>query len=153
MPTYLCYTRPGALTSGQRNDLAARLTAHHSRTTGAPASFVQVIFRQLDAADHYIGGMPAGERSVWVYGLIRSGRTDEVNNRLLTGIRDHVREAAGVPEELVWVYLAQLAPTHMIEFGHILPTAGEEQAWLDALPAQLHDRLMVFEQTSSGFTL
>jgi phenylpyruvate tautomerase PptA (4-oxalocrotonate tautomerase family) len=58
MPTYLCYTRPGALTSGRPNDLAARLTAHHSRTPGAPASFVQVIFRQLDAADHYIGGMP-----------------------------------------------------------------------------------------------
>lgn len=153
MPTYLCYSRPGALTSARRSDLAARLTALHSSTTGAPASFVQVVFRRLDPADHYIGGRPADQRSVWVYGLIRAGRTDEVINRLLTGIRDHVREGAGVPDELIWVYLTQLAPTHMIEFGHVLPAAGEEQAWLDALPPRLRERLLDFQQTASGFTL
>jgi phenylpyruvate tautomerase PptA (4-oxalocrotonate tautomerase family) len=153
MPSYVCYAQPGVLTPAQQGELAQRITRHHSRTTGAPTSFVQVVFRRFEAAGHYIGGRPADSRSVWVYGLIRAGRTDDMKNRLLMGIRDHVREVAGVSEDLVWVYLTELAPTDMVEFGHVLPAAGQEQAWFDALPADLREKLMDPEVPSRGFTL
>jgi hypothetical protein len=42
-----------------------------------------------------------------------------------------------MPETSVWVYLCNLEPTDMVEFGHVLPSPGEEQAWFDALPVPL----------------
>jgi phenylpyruvate tautomerase PptA (4-oxalocrotonate tautomerase family) len=141
------------MTPVQQGEIARRITTHHSRMTGAPTSFVQVVFRRFEAAGHYIGGRPADPRSVWVYGLIRAGRTDDVKNRLLIGIRDHVRAVAGVSEDLIWVYLTELAPTDMVEFGQVLPAAGQEQAWLDALPADLREKLMSPEVPSRGFAL
>jgi hypothetical protein len=35
----------------------------------------------------------------------------------------------------VWVYVGELPPRQMIEFGHLLPEAGDEPAWTAALPA------------------
>jgi hypothetical protein len=36
----------------------------------------------------------------------------------------------------VWVYVAELPPRQMIEFGHLLPEAGDEPAWTAALSAE-----------------
>jgi hypothetical protein len=33
----------------------------------------------------------------------------------------------------VWVYLVELPPHSMAEFGYLLPEPGDEQAWADAL--------------------
>jgi len=46
-----------------------------------------------------------------------------------------------VPESVVWVYLNDLAHTDMVEFGHVLPEPRGEQAWVDALPADVRDEL------------
>ena len=34
----------------------------------------------------------------------------------------------------VWVYITDLAPRQMVEFGHVLPEAGDEAQWAAALP-------------------
>jgi hypothetical protein len=39
------------------------------------------------------------------------------------------------------VYLNDLARTDMVEFGHVLPEPGGEQAWVDELPSDLHKEL------------
>jgi hypothetical protein len=35
----------------------------------------------------------------------------------------------------VWVYVGELPARQMIEFGHLLPEAGDEPVWTAALPA------------------
>jgi hypothetical protein len=35
---------------------------------------------------------------------------------------------AGGPVASIWVWLCNLQPTDRVEFGHVLPAPGEEQA-------------------------
>jgi phenylpyruvate tautomerase PptA (4-oxalocrotonate tautomerase family) len=153
MPTYVCYAQNGALTSEQQSDLADRITEIHSEATGAPRFFTQVVFREVRSDGHFIGGRPADHHTIWVYGHIRAGRSDDAKNRLLLGIRDHLVAVADVPEHTVWVYLCELAPTDMVEFGQVLPAHGKEQAWLDALPADLREKLLAIGESGRDFTL
>ncbi len=141
MPTYAVHTHPGVLDPAGRQELAERVTASHRRHTGAPASFVQVIYHEVPAASHYIGGRLVDTPSVHVHGHIRTGRTASVKDRLLRGLRDDVAGVTGLADEFVWVYLSEIDPQQMIEFGRVLPAHGEEAAWLQALPDGLRRRL------------
>jgi hypothetical protein len=59
----------------------------------------------------------------------------------------------GAEERFVWVYVNELTPTDMIEFGHVLPAHGMEQEWFDALPSDLRAWLLTFGKPSPRFTL
>jgi phenylpyruvate tautomerase PptA (4-oxalocrotonate tautomerase family) len=145
MPTYLCFSQTGTLTADQRADLAARITGIHTQATGAPLSFTQLVFQEVPANGHFIGGRPADARTVWVYGHIREGRTDAAKNELVLGIRDHVSTVTGVDQQHVWVYLNELGAAEMVEFGHVLPQHGQEDAWMQELPDDVRERLRTFE--------
>jgi hypothetical protein len=45
-----------------------------------------------------------------------------------------VAAASKLPKRNVWVYITDLVPRQMVEFGHALPEAGEEARWAAALP-------------------
>ena len=62
--------------------------------------------------------------------------------RLLAALRDAVVEAAGAERAAVWVYLVDLPPRDMIEYGHVLPEPGDEAAWLDGLPEVDRQRML-----------
>lgn len=141
MPTYVCRSRPGVLTDDARAALAGRITAVHATATSAPPSFVQVIFDDLPAGSHHIGGRPADPRSVFVHGHIRTGRAAEVRTSVVRGVRDAVTAVTGLPADVVWVYLSEIPPAQMIEFGRVLPEPGGEQEWTDALPERLRAHL------------
>ncbi len=142
MPTYMCFAHRGRLSDGQRAEVAAGISRIHGEATGAPVSFVQCVFQEFGSGGHFIGGQPAAEGGIWVYGHIRGGRTAEVKNRLVTEIRDHLAQVAGVEESLIWVYLNELVHTDMVEFGRVLPEQGEEQDWVDSLPPDLRNQLI-----------
>ncbi len=141
MPTYVVRARADTFGPGRRALLAEGLTAAHTRVTGAPRSFSQVVIEELRGRDHFIGGRPAEAGSVFVHGHVRSGRDDETTAALATAIRDAVVGATGVAEELVWVYLSEIPSARMIEFGRPLPAPGDEDDWIAALPDSLRDRL------------
>lgn len=141
MPTYMCYVHEGQVTAEQKSQIAAGIAQIHSRFTGAPVSFSQCVFRDLKSDDHFIGLQPAPHNGVFVYGHIRAERTGAAKNHILIGIRDLLTRLLSIPESVVWVYLNDLARTDMVEFGHVLPEPGGEQAWLDELPADLREEL------------
>src|ERR1700754_1108839 len=146
MPTYICYAKTDVLGSGHRRELAEVITTAHARETGAPASFCQVLFQHLSVEDgHFIGGRPVDGSVVFVHGNIRAGRPDEMKRSLLEALRDLVVDVVGVAPELVWVYLTELVPEQMIEFGQVLPRHGAEQDWMDSRPAALREQLLAFE--------
>jgi phenylpyruvate tautomerase PptA (4-oxalocrotonate tautomerase family) len=141
MPTYMCYAHEGQITVEQKSHIAAGIARIHSRFTGAPVAFCQSVFRNLESDEHFIGLQPAPYNGVFVYGHIRAERTTAAKNHILTGIRDLLMGVLNVPESVVWVYLNDLNHTDMVEFGHVLPEPGSEQAWVDELPADLRDEL------------
>ena len=147
MPTYVVHTPAGLLDPGGQQELVTRVTASHQRHTGAPASFVQVIFHELPAGSHYIGGRPVRAPSVHVHGHIRTGRTAAAKDHLLRGLRDDVATVTGLAGEFVWVYLSEIEPQQMIEFGRVLPAPGGEAEWMRSLPDELRHRLESLDPT------
>jgi hypothetical protein len=57
-----------------------------------------------------------------------------------------VSEIAGASPEDIWVYLNELVPSNMIEFGHLLPQPGEEKQWFQSLPSAMQERLSKLEK-------
>jgi hypothetical protein len=87
------------------------------------------------SGDHFIGGVPLAHDHLFIYGRIRAGRSAEVRESLIRRLTVDVATAASVDAFAVWVYLLELSPAAMVEFGHLLPAAGQEAAWSAALPA------------------
>jgi phenylpyruvate tautomerase PptA (4-oxalocrotonate tautomerase family) len=141
MPTYMCYAHEGQITAEQKSHIAAGIARIHSRFTGAPVAFSQCIFRNPESDEHFLGLQPAPHNGVFVYGDIRAERTSAAKHGILIGIRDLLMRVLNVPASVVWVYLNDLAHTDMVEFGHVLPEPGGEQAWIDELPAEVRDEL------------
>jgi phenylpyruvate tautomerase PptA (4-oxalocrotonate tautomerase family) len=145
LPTYICFAQPDTISPEQREDLAGAITDAHSRATGAPVSFTQVIFRDLAPDGHFIGGRAAAPTSLRVHGSIRDGRPSSIKAELLTSLRDLIERITGVDRENIWVYVSELPAPQMVEFGEVLPASGDEDRWMAELPTDLRDRLQAFE--------
>jgi phenylpyruvate tautomerase PptA (4-oxalocrotonate tautomerase family) len=152
MPTYVCSVRPGLLDDRQKSEIAKAITRNHHEATGAPAFFVQVVIDEKASADLYLGGEPASDQ-IWIRADIRSGRTVDQRSSLMLAIMRDVSRIAGVDEASIWVYLCNLEPTDMVEYGHVLPLPGQEQAWFDGLPKNLRDYLVSLGTKKGEFAL
>ncbi|CAH2408781.1 tautomerase family protein [Mesorhizobium escarrei] len=137
MPTYLCTSTTGRLTSEQKSKIAGEITKIHSEVTGAPAFFAQVIFSEVKAGDWFIGGAQLTHDHIFISGHIRAGRAVVDKTRMIKLMSEGVAQAADVKNgRAVWLYLNELPPRQMIEFGQVLPEPGDEPAWTAALPEQ-----------------
>jgi phenylpyruvate tautomerase PptA (4-oxalocrotonate tautomerase family) len=135
MPTYFCTSLEGRLTAEQKREIADAITRVHCEVTGAPSFFAQVIFQEVKPGDYFMGGAPLKHDQLFVYGHIRSGRAAVDKSRMITLMAKAVGDAAKVEDRRsVWIYVGELPPRQMIEFGHLLPEAGDEPAWTAALP-------------------
>ncbi len=141
MPTYLCTTPAGSLTKAQKAAVAKAITRVHNHVTGAPGFFAEVIFKEIAAGDWFIGGEPLANEQIFVLGNVRGGRPAGMRNLLLTQLAIAVAEAASLPSHAVWIYLSELPPSAMMEYGHVLPEPGAEAAWIAALPEQDRKRM------------
>jgi phenylpyruvate tautomerase PptA (4-oxalocrotonate tautomerase family) len=135
VPTYFVTTASGRLSAAERQHIASAISHIHSGVTQAPLFFAQTIFRDIPAGNHFIAGRPVSPEVVFMHGYIRSGRTAEQKRDLLIRLVDALGAATGIARGAVWAYLTELPPTQMVEYGHILPEPGSEDAWLAGLPA------------------
>src|SRR6266566_1540198 len=134
MPTYTVTAPEGCLNQEKRSKIAREITRVHSETTGAPAYFAQVIFHDIAPGKYFVGGMPLHGQQVFVNGQIRAGRTTESKDTLISHMLAAVAEAAGLPTNNIWVYISDIVPRQMAEFGNVLPEPGDEAKWTEALP-------------------
>jgi phenylpyruvate tautomerase PptA (4-oxalocrotonate tautomerase family) len=141
MPTYSCSAAAGLLDARRKAAIARAVTLAHCQVTGAPTHFAQVIFEEVARGNHFVGGVPLEHDHVFVHGRIRAGRSPAMREALIRRLTADVAAAAGVDPFGVWVYLLELPPAAMVEFGHILPEAGAEAAWSGALPINDRDRM------------
>ena len=152
MPTYVCSVLAGSLTITQKTAIAEAIARIHSEVTGAPPFFVQVIIDENQSVDRFLGGQLATNH-IWIRGDIRAGRTEEQRKKLMLRVMRDVSQIAGVNEDSIWVYLCNLEPTDMVEYGQVLPAPGDEQAWFAQLPQPLKDYLARLGTTKQNFSL
>jgi len=145
-------TTAGLLDGAKRSAIASAISKAHSDATGAPPFFVQVIFEEAKPGYRFLGGSEINDH-VWIHGDIRAGRTLEARKSLMLSIMQDVAKIMGLLETQVWVYLNALEPTDMVEYGHVLPSHGEEKAWFDALPQSLKDYLLSLGTKPDKFEL
>ena len=150
MPTYTCTAAAGLLDRERKAAVARAVTLAHAEVTGAPAHFAQVIFQEVVAGDHFVGGVPLAHDHVFVYGRIRAGRSAVDRKALIQRLTRDVAVAAGLDGFAVWVYLLELPAAAMVEFGHILPEAGDEAAWTEALPPDDRRRMQAIRLTDAS---
>ena len=140
MPTYVCTVREGQLSPDQKSRIAAEVTRIHSEVTGAPTFFAQVIFEEVKPGNHFMGGVPLVHDQlydqIFVYGRVRAGRSIQEKLKMIKLMAEAVGEAAGVRGTGVWIYIAELPPRQMIEYGYVLPDPGDEEVWTNALPKE-----------------
>jgi phenylpyruvate tautomerase PptA (4-oxalocrotonate tautomerase family) len=136
MPTYVCTVKEGQLSPDQKKRIAAEVTRIHCEVTGAPAFFAQVIFEEIKRGNHFMGGAPLAHDQIFVYGRVRAGRSTQDKLKMIKLMAEAGGVAAGVSRTGVWIYIAELPPRQMIEYGYVLPEPGDEPVWTNALPRE-----------------
>ena len=141
MPTYFVNSSNLKIEKKIKEKLAKKITNIHNEATGANKYFAQVIFNKTKLGDHYMGGKTVSKPEIFIYGHIRSGRTAKVKNKLLTSLREVIRKNTRLKKDNIWVYILDLKPNQMIEYGELLPKSGGEKKWFNNLPRKLKKRL------------
>ena len=152
MPTYVCSLAEGSVNDDQKEAIASALSEIHSEETGAPSYFVQVVIEEKKPTQRFLGGTRVSGQ-IWIRGDIRAGRTEEQRNAMMLRMMEEVGRITGVQDQDIWIYLCNLAPTDMVEYGHVLPKPGEEATWYDGLPKALQNYLQSLGTTKENFTL
>jgi phenylpyruvate tautomerase PptA (4-oxalocrotonate tautomerase family) len=152
MPTYVCSLAEGSVDDGQKAAIAEALSRIHSDETGAPTYFVQVVIEEKTPTQRFLGGARVSGQ-IWIRGDIRAGRTEAQRKAMMLRMMEEVGHITGIESQDIWVYLCNLAPTDMVEYGHVLPRPGEEATWYDNLPRPLQDYLQKLGTTKESFKL
>ena len=146
MPTYIVKCTNFNLSQKQKNSLARDISNTHSKFTGANTFFAQVIFQKNIKNSHFMGGKLVKTKEIFLNGQIRAGRTKKVKKQLILGLRKILIKNTNLKKDFVWVYLEDLLPNQMIEYGEVLPKSGEEKKWFNSLAPSLRKRLRKMEK-------
>ena len=141
MPTYTVTNSNFTLSSKQQKNLAEGITKVHNVVTGANTYFAQVIFNKTKNNNHFVGGKKLKEPSIFLFGQIRAGRPKKIKDKLISDLRDIIIKNSKLNEIQVWVYIVDLPPSQMIEYGKVLPESGKEKEWFSKLSKKLKKKL------------
>ena len=146
MPTYTVTNSNFNLTNKQQKDLAQGITKVHNVITGANTYFAQVIFNKTKKNNHFMGGKKVKEPSLFLLGQIRAGRPKKIKDRLISDLKNIIVKKTKLDETQVWVYIIDLPPSQMIEYGAVLPESGKELQWFKGLSNKLKKKLSQMEK-------
>ena len=93
-----------------------------------------------------MGGKLIKNKEIFLNGQIRAGRTLTTKKKLILGLREILTRNTKLKKDFVWVYLEDLLPQQMIEYGEILPKSGGEKKWFKSLSINLRKRLKRLEK-------
>ena len=141
MPTYTVKTSNIKLDKKKKNKIAQGITLAHNKITGANSYFAQVIFIDNKKENHFMGGKIIKDKQIFLHGQIRAGRTTKTKNKLIVTLRNTLIKNSGIEKNNVWVYLIEINPKQMIEYGEILPQSGKEDNWFNSLNSSLQKKL------------
>ena len=146
MPTYTVKYSNFNLSQKQKKTIADDISNTHSKCTGANTFFAQVIFQKNKKNSHFMGSKLVKTKEIFLNGQIRAGRTPKVKKKLILGLRKILVKNTKLRNDFVWVYLEDLLPDQMIEYGEVLPMSGKEKKWFNSLKPSLRKRLKKLEK-------
>ena len=146
MPTYIVKCSNFKLSEKQKNLIANDISNTHSKFTGANTFFAQVIFQKNEKNSHFMGGKLIKTKEIFLNGQIRAGRTSKIKKQLILGLKKILIKNTKLQRDFVWVYLEDLLPEQMIEYGEILPKSGQEKKWFNSLTSSMRKRLRKMEK-------
>ncbi len=88
-----------------------------------------------------MGGDLVKTKEIFLNGQIRAGRTIKVKKKLILGLRKILIKNTNLKQDSIWIYLEELSPDQMIEYGEVLPKSGKEKKWFNSLTPSLKKRL------------
>ena len=145
MPTYTVTHSNFKLQTKTKVKIAKGITRVHNIVTGANTYFAQVIFNKTKNNDHYMGGKKVKEPQLFLHGQIRSGRSAKIKKKLILDLKKTLIKNSKLNETQIWVYIVDLTPSQMIEYGAILPKSGGEAKWFKNLSPMLKRKLKQME--------
>ena len=145
MPTYTVINSNLKLNKKKKEKIAKGITKIHNLITGANKYFAQVIFNKTKDRDHFMGGKKIKEPQIFLHGQIRAGRADNIKKKLILNLRDILIKESKLDKTQVWVYIVDLLPSQMIEYGEVLPKSGGEKEWFKNLSPKLKKKLSKIE--------
>ena len=145
MPTYTVTHSNFKLQTKTKVKIAKGITKVHNIVTGANTYFAQVIFNKTKNNDHYMGGKKVREPQLFLHGQIRSGRSAKIKKKLILDLKNTLIKNSKLNETQIWVYIVDLTPSQMIEYGAILPKSGGEAKWFKNLSPMLKRKLKQME--------
>ena len=141
MPTYNVKFSNFSLNRKNKEKIAKIITLTHKELTGANTYFAQVIFNKTNYENHYMGGKLVITKEIFIMGKIISGRSSQIKKKLAEKIRDRIFKYLNIKRENIWIYIIDIPPDQMIEYGEILPASGKEKSWYKNLDSNLKKRL------------
>ena len=146
MPTYTVTYSNVKLSSTQMENIAQAITKTHNECTGANTYFVQVIFQETTSGKHFISGKLVQDSQIFLHGQIRAGRPPELKEKLILAMREALIKNSGLSKDQIWIYIVDLIPAQMMEYGEILPLSGKENEWFASLSSDLQAKLKALEK-------
>jgi phenylpyruvate tautomerase PptA (4-oxalocrotonate tautomerase family) len=123
MPFYQFTVPTGSPSAKFKADIAAAVTKVHTSVTGAPESYVNVSFTEVPPGSLFVADKEVSYGRM--VGIIRSGRTPEIKQKLLTELAAAWSEVTGEPIEGFALFLQEVPGSAIMEDGEILPEASE----------------------------
>lgn len=121
MPLYTVSTRT-PLPAKAKAEIAMMITDEHCGPTGAPRTFVQVVFSENVPLN------PGTE--LHIYASVRAGRTLQLNDDIEHAMVDRMSEITGYSLRQIEYAIFGVPASWIMEGGVILPEPGEEAEWL-----------------------
>lgn len=135
MPLYQIDTVKGWLSASMKAEIANRVTDIHCQFTGAPDTFVNVVFREYAEGDCFVARKPEGRS--FLGGQIRHGRSVETRQAMLSAFRDMWVHITDQSEAELLVALTEVDPRMALEAGFFMPEPGHEKEWFEEHHARL----------------
>ena len=142
MPTYSVFYSNLKLNQKIKKKIANGITKVHRDITGANSYFVQVIFINNEKNNHFMGGKEVYKNQIFLHGQIRSGRTSMIKKKLILELKDVLIKSSKLEKENIWIYILDLKPDQMIEYGEVLPKSGGEKEWFKNLSPKLKKKII-----------
>ena len=127
MPLYQCISPEGLLDGSVRENIAGEITRIHCNATGAPPSFVNVLFLEMPSGKFFIEGRPSNHSVV--LGTVRQGRDVATHQAMLGDLSQMWAHLTGQSEGELLIMLSDVPSENMMEAGLILPRSGDEEQW------------------------
>ncbi len=126
MPLYICNTSKDAIDAETKAKIAQAITDIHCDVTGAPPLFVHAVFFEESPL------FPLEDRTLFVRGTIRKGRSDKQKDRIASRIRAALAEHGAVEQARTDAQIRETPASWVLEGGEIMPEPGEEAEWFAA---------------------